>query len=174
MASALKEFRASFVVGASVIGLVYTTNRQKPPAKSTCLALATLYPVWVFPFGVVASTAIKQLTEHFTPFDFKKSIKEKPGRLQNYMFNKRYMMVDLPIGQVALPFMLATGSFYIARLLEDFYRGWLGADEQGQHFKRRLIEQDAVSLVKARWAFILLKIMNEIFGGYREDRKSVV
>lgn len=164
-----KGLLASSLVGMGVGSMILLANKDSPPAKSASVGLVGAYPLFLFPGGLLSESLVRRLALHYTPYDFQKNVKDKPHRLYNYMFNKRFMMVDLPLGQVILPFVMVTGCFYLLPILDDFFAPKFD-DNKGRHFKRKLKEEDAKFLVKSRWMLIMARIVNEIVAGYRELR----
>ena len=168
MAEILGGLVASTAVGACVGSMLQIANKGNPIASSTAISAMLIYPTFIFPFGLFSESLVKKLTLHYTPFDFQKQVRDKPQRLTNYLYNKRYMMVDLPLGQVVMPFVMATGVYYLLKSFENRLQSKFTTE--GQQVKSRLKESDVIFLVKARWLVIMGRIMGELAAGYRDTK----
>lgn len=164
----VKRLAVSGLMGVSMVGLAVTSNPKETLAPSTKIATGLLYPLVILPTGLLAQGVVDRLTYVWTDYRFRKHAKEQPERMRSYLFNKRYMFVDLGVNQLVYKFLVAGCAFYFLKWADERLAKTFVPKPKEVRFRKELTPLDWLLLAKIRWGLILAKIAGEFFLGYRE------
>lgn len=136
---------------------------EKKISSSSKLAILLMYPFAVQPLGLFLKHTLKAITDHFTPYEFKRAIQEQPWRSQNYLFNKRFMFIDLFYNQFFFQnfsalFMILFLNLSEQKIAQNRGKQWGEGDLVVNH---KPDQHGWQYLVKVRWALIVARISSE-------------
>jgi predicted small integral membrane protein len=158
-------------LGCATLGMVMHANPTVKLSAPTQAAIVSFYPLFLLPLGLLNQSIVNRLTDYFTPHAYKKTIKETPERMRSYLFNKRYMVIDILVNQLGHAFFQAIVGFEVLKFLEWSIDELIIERKPGtKGFRKHMTADDWLTLAKIRWFLILGKISGEFIFGLREAK----